>query len=405
MLGTDLNMISSYDSFDNFSIVGVTLLACFVSLLVAQYSGYLVSGTRLSNPKDPEACRKLGLEGRSNLEDEHSPSHSGSQPDSSIWRVKSLWIYPIKSCKGVELENSVTVGTGLEFDRQFAFARWTKVSKGEAPLKMGWKFLTQRDAPLMATIQPEIWVPDHNSHEYSDHHPNVRSAGMVRIRYTTTYGGKTKIVDFPYKPTMEQTKTLGFRTTAMTIWKDSPDSLLLASTENHDRWIEEIRTYLGVKTPFALFRVKSMQSRKLFRNAPRVDEIGFQPTVGFQDAYPLHILNLASVQDIASRFQDGIRTLSARNFRPNIIISGGDAYAEDSWKRVTIGYKEYFTSCRTVRCLLPNVDQDSGKKHESEPNKTLKLVRKIDPGKPQQCLLGNANGPCCSRSSDNSSGR
>lgn len=337
--------------------------------------------------KDPQACRRLGLTSQSNLTDEHDPIYAGPQPDQTSWKVKSLFIYPIKSCKGVELESAATVGTGMEYDRQLAFARWMRVSKPNSEEIMGWKFLTQREAPMLATIQPEVWVPDPTCSQYSTDHPNVRSRGVIVIKYPTTNGGK-KIVQVPFAPTEDQMTTLGLETKPMAIWKDSPDSILMASTENHDKWIEEVRVHLAVKTPLALFRVKNMHSRQLFRNAPSAEKVGYQPSVGFQDAYPLHIINIASVQDVAGRSSDGSCNLSARNFRPNVIISGGPAYAEDNWKCVQIGEDHYYTSCRTVRCLLPNVNQETGRKHPSEPNRTLKDTRRIDEGDPSNACLG-----------------
>ena len=324
---------------------------------------------------------------RSNLADEHSPIYASPQPDQTTWKVKCLLIYPVKSCKSVELEHAATLGTGMCFDRQFAFARWTRLSKVHGAENMGWKFLTQREAPMLATIQPEIWVPDSNSPQYSRDHPNVRSGGVIMIKYPTVKGGR-KEVELPFAPTQDQITRLKLRTKNMAIWNDNPDSILMASTDNHDKWIEEIRAQLVIKAPLALFRVKSMHSRELFRNAPTTDEVGYQPSVGFQDAYPLHIVNLASVHDIASKFSVSSSILSARNFRPNIIISGGPAYMEDSWKRIMIGEDTYYTSCRTVRCLLPNVNQDTGERHPSEPNRTLKGTRRIDPGSPNNACLG-----------------
>ena len=367
--------------------IATALLACVVASFVWCF-GESIMRCSITKPKRVETCRKLGLKGKSNLADEQESRYAGPQPDCTRWKVKSLWIYPIKSCHGIELDNGITLGTGMEYDRQFAFARWMKISKGDEGVKMGWKFLTQREAPLLATIRPELWVPDRSSSEYSESHPNVRSKGVVVIKYPTGDGDETKTVEFPYAPTTDQIKISGFRTQPMTIWKDSPDSILMASTENHDKWIEEVKAYLRVKTPLGLFRVKSVHSRSLFRNAPRIDEVAYQPSVGFQDAYPLHIMNLASVQDVARKFEGGSSALSAKNFRPNIIITGGEAFAEDCWKRVEIGDTDYYTSCRTVRCLLPNVDQDTGSRHASEPNKTLKDFRKIDKGDPNNACLG-----------------
>ena len=368
--------------------MAAALLACVIAFFLWRWFRQSTVKYPLAKVKFSDACRMLGLAGNSNLADEHDSIYDGPQIDRTTWKVKSLWVYPVKSCKGIELDNAVILGTGMEYDRQFAFARWTRVSKGDEELKMGWKFLTQRENPLLATIQSELWVPDPSLPEYSIEHPNVRSKGVIVIKCPTVGSGETKEVKFPYAPTTNDIRALGFRAEPMTIWKDCPDSILLASTDNHDGWIEEVREYLGVKTALGLFRVKDMHSRSLFRNAPRVDEVGYQPSVGFQDAYPLHIINLASVHDVASKCEGDESTLSAGNFRPNIIVTGGKAYDEDSWKRIWMGNQEYYTSCRTVRCLLPNVNQDTGKRHESEPNRTLKSFRKIDAGDPNNACLG-----------------
>ena len=379
-----IDLIKSLTFFVSFA---TALLVSIIAFFVWRWLEGSLSSLPIAKHKFPQACRRLGITSKSNLADEHDPIYAGAPPDQTTWKVKSLLIYPIKSCKVVELDSAVTVGTGMCYDRQFAFARWMKVSRADEEERMGWKFLTQREAPLLATIKPEMWVPDPISPQYYEDHPNVRSGGVLVIKYPTTNGGE-KTVEIPFAPAQDQIKSLNFRTTTMTIWKDSPDSILMASTENHDEWIEDVRAQLAVKTPLALFRVKSMHLRELYRNAPRADEVGYQPAVGFQDAYPLHIINLASVQDVASKFSDGSSILSARNFRPNIIVAGGPAYAEDYWKRIKIGEDYYYTACRTVRCLLPNVNQETGKRHPSEPNKTLKDSRRIDDGDPKNACLG-----------------
>ena len=38
---------------------------------------------------------------------------------SSRARVTQLWIYPIKSCKGIRVTEAVTATTGLKYDRLF----------------------------------------------------------------------------------------------------------------------------------------------------------------------------------------------------------------------------------------------------------------------------------------------
>jgi uncharacterized protein YcbX len=76
----------------------------------------------------------------------------------------------------------------------------------------------------------------------------------------------------------------------------------------------------------------------------------------------------------------GAPRLSATRFRANLIITGPEAYHEDTWKKIRIGYYEYDVSCRTARCNLPNVDQYTGEKNASEPATTLRSFRNVDPG-------------------------
>ena len=369
-----------------------------------------------SRQNTPEGCRKLGLSDKSYLADEHDERYKGSvlgqQNGGTTWRVKSLWIYPVKSCRGVELESGKVFGTGMEYDRQFSFAQLSSKfpvsarTPQEEKAKHTWKFMTQRSLPPMATIKTEVWVPDPFCPTYSDRHPNVQSGGVLVIKFphvqfeegftgkvkdllALVFGPPEKEVHLPFDPTQEQISEKGYTVDDMEIWKDKPRSLIIASTEKDDAWIQELRSYLGITNHLALFRVsKDDQPREVYRCAPRKEELGYQPTVGFQDAYPLHIMNLASVRDVESKLQTGAPQLSARNFRPNIVMTGGGAYDEDSWKRIKIGVDQYYVSCRTVRCLLPNVNPATGKRHGSEPNRTLKEFRCIDAGDAKNACLG-----------------
>lgn len=388
-------------------------VACFLPLLL--WGVLKVSGLQKRRDK-PEGCRKIGLSGKSYLADEHHERYKGAvtgqQNGVATWKVKSLWIYPIKSCRGVELETGSIFGTGMEYDRQFSFAQLSSkfpVSAStpqEEKAKHAWKFLTQRSLPPMAIIKTEVWVPDPSSPTYSEWHPNVQSGGVLVIKFPHVHseegvmgkvrdllalvlGQPEREVHIPLNPTHEQISEKGYAVDDMEIWRDKPRSLVIANTEKDDIWIQELRSYLGITNHLALFRVsKDNQPREVYRCAPRKEVLGYQPTVGFQDAYPLHILNLASVRDVGSKLQKGAPPLSVRNFRPNIVITGGGAYEEDCWKRIKIGGYEYYVACRTVRCLLPNVNPNTGKRHGSEPNRTLKDFRCIDAGDPKNACLG-----------------
>lgn len=387
-------------------------IACSLPVLLW---GLLEASSLHSRRRKPEGCRKLGLSGNSNLDDEHDERYGGTvagqQDGASSWRVKSLWVYPVKSCRGLELETGTVTGAGMKYDRQFSFAQLSSKFPVSADTpeaekaRHTWKFMTQRSLPLMATIKTEVWIPDPSSPTYSERHPNVQSGGVLIIRFPFIQSevgilGKLKDilasmfrpqreVHVPLNPTQEHITEKGYAVEDLEIWKDKPRSLMIASTEKDDSWVQELRSYLGITNHMALFRVSGdNQPREVYRCAPRKEELGYQPTISFQDAYPLHILNLASVRDVGGKLQRGSPPLSAQNFRPNIVVTGGGAYAEDSWKRIQVGRYEYYVSCRTVRCLLPNNNPVTGKRHGSEPNRTLKEFRRIDAGDAKNACLG-----------------
>lgn len=77
-------------------------------------------------------------------------------------------------------------------------------------------------------------------------------------------------------------------------------------------------------------------------------------------------------------------------------MSGHPAYDEDDWKKIKFrseksektGEASFHVSCRTTRCKLPNVNQDTGIRHSVEPDKTLRAQRAIDEGAPKTGCLG-----------------
>lgn len=340
-------------------------------------------------PKNPEACCRLGLavDPQSSIREDVESQFNIQAGRHVTWRVKSLWIYPVKSCRWVQLDQASVIGTGFQYDRQFVFSRYQKTSKAGEAEKWSWIFLTQRQVPKMATIKVEIWVPDASSPVFSENHPNVQSEGVLVIKFPGGSRGSELTVHLPYNPTPKQIHDNGYAVKSMTVWKDSTEALMMATSETPDSWIEKLRLYLELDTRLALLRVVNPLARELYRNAPRRDELGYQPSVCFQDAYPLHILNVASVKDVAAKYEGGDKTLSTRNFRPNIVVEGGAPYAEDLWTRIEINSETYHVSCRTVRCLLPNVNPITGERRD-EPNKTLKRFRKVDQGDPKNACLG-----------------
>src|SRR5690606_17930169 len=75
-----------------------------------------------------------------------SPTDMNATPPAADLRatIAQLWIYPVKSCAGIQLTEAELTETGLLYDRA-----WMVVdSAGE--------FVSQRELPRMALIQPSF---------------------------------------------------------------------------------------------------------------------------------------------------------------------------------------------------------------------------------------------------------
>lgn len=413
--------------YDSWTSLIISTLCAIIPAVVLLVIAHLLRGPK--QPLEPEGCKRLGLpRAKRNLSDEYKDRYSQGTQESQVnssgkssWNVKSILIYPVKSCKEVELDQSKVTSVGMKYDRQFAFAQLIGTFPASADMSVPeksackWRFITQRERSQMAMVRTEIWVPDPASATYSPHHPNVQSEGVLVVKFPIEHGywgwlsdisGRLggspyeQSIQFPFNPTPDQIKSNGYTTEKMTIWKESPDSLLVERTspesEQRNPKFKSLSRFLEISNSLALFRAPRNPNREVYRCAPRKSELGYQPQVAFQDAYPLHLINLSSIRDVESRLPSNKLAkinnkylLSTIRFRPNIVITGPEPYAEDAWKLITLGGFEYHVSCRTARCTLPNVDPMSGLKDANmQPYRTLEKYRAIDPGAGKWPCLG-----------------
>lgn len=322
----------------------------------------------ISPPIEPDAV--LTVE-KSNLRDYTA---QGESPDS--WKVQSLWIFPIKSCHGIELKESQVVSTGLEHDRQYTFAEKKLDPKTG---KEGWVFITQRQYPALARVTTQF-----RSQKDAAGGKILEVGYPVKTwlnRWISMTGEIMKTFELPLEASEEELAQ--YPPESVRIWKD-----VVMACNMTPLVPSGFAESFGAKHPIALFRLRPPHFREVFRCAPRKAEIGYQPVTAFADAYPIHLVNLASVRDLNSRLEDSLPKLDAIRFRPNVILSGPPAFEEDAWKRISLGDKEYYTSCRTVRCKMPNVDQDTGIRHFAEPDRTMRKYRCIDEGNKLNACFG-----------------
>ena len=98
--------------------------------------------------------------------------------------------------------------------------------------------------------------------------------------------------------------------------------------------------------------------------------------VAYADISPFQVLGEASLADLNSHLQ---LPVSARNFRPGLLVAGCDAYAEDDWDEVVVGNAELKGTWNCPRCIFTTVDPDTGlKSKDFEPLATLRKTHKSD---------------------------
>ncbi len=94
--------------------------------------------------------------------------------------------------------------------------------------------------------------------------------------------------------------------------------------------------------------------------------------VSFADAYPFLLIGENSLTDLNSRLENPV---PMNRFRPNFVVSGADAFAEDGWTRIRIGDVVFHLVKPCARCVITTIDQSNGIKQGVEPLKTLASFR------------------------------
>lgn len=213
-------------------------------------------------------------------------------------KVSQLWSYPLKSGKGLSLQQTGFDAEGMLNDR-----RVLAVDENGG-------FLTARRFPQLLQL---ACVPDGNGWLLS--HPE---GGDCTVSASdTTLSGK--------------------------VWKD--DIQALDGGDAAANWLSAV---LNIKSRVALWQQAARRSGK------------YDLETSFADAAPLLIASEASIQQACE--WGGVNP-DVRRFRPNIVVSGVEAFAEDHWQSIKINGVEFELLDACSRCILTTRDPDSGAAH------------------------------------------
>jgi uncharacterized protein YcbX len=278
------------------------------------------------------------------------PSQEPSIPQESASSkivLTQIFIYPIKSCKGIALQKATIGPFGLENDR-----RWM-VYNSETN-----RFCTQRVLPKMALIAP-------------------------------SFEGNNLCLNFPDMPTMKIPTGKNQRQSPIVsnigIWKDNVRGV----DEGDDiaSWISDCLQTPGLR----LIRMCDNHDRPIPQEWMHKDIKTSQQLVSYADGFPFLLASEESLQELNSRLPSGVDRLPMTRFRPNLVIKGLDAgFDEDKWAKIKIGNATFRVTKKCTRCKLTTVDPEMGAFAGDEPLRTLKTFRKgLLEGKDEVCFGQN----------------
>jgi uncharacterized protein YcbX len=120
---------------------------------------------------------------------------------------------------------------------------------------------------------------------------------------------------------------------------------------------------------------------RLVRVPPEHDRDGWGEhpgKVGFADAHAMLVTSLSSLDGLNERIlEHGGLPVPMNRFRPNLVVGGWpEPHTEDRVWKLTAGTVELGYSTRAIRCAVPTVEQETGRKDGPEPTRTLASYRR-----------------------------
>ena len=238
-------------------------------------------------------------------------------------QLSQINIFPVKSTGGISLSTSWVEKQGLSFDRRFMLA----LSDGS--------MVTARTHPSMVLIKSSLLAD------------GIVFTAPASIKLPPL---KLHYADFKMQDTPAQ------------VWKDNFPAF--TTTDQANDWFSQ---YLNQRVELLFTGKQSQRVRtKLGHN------------VSFADGYPVLVISEESLEELNRRSRE---QHSMDQFRTNLVVSGGEPFAEDSWKRIRIGEVEFESVKPCMRCILTTVDTNNGQfRPTKEPLNTLSQFRADEQG-------------------------
>ncbi len=241
-------------------------------------------------------------------------------------QITDLFIYPVKSLKGIALDNSQTGQRGLEFDREWMIT------------DNAYNFISQREIELMTTIETKI---DTSSLILSS--PQNRA---IKVPLESNRINKVKVM----------------------VWDDYCDAY--DEGDEASSWLTEA---LGTHKGSSLRLVRFDQKDK--RLVPKKYLNGVHAESAFSDQFPYLITSWESLSKLNnSLLENNSKKVSMNRFRPNIVIKGLSDIEKMTLFNLTCEKGDYQFGLRKPckRCKITTINQETGEvENPKEPLATL----------------------------------
>lgn len=233
-------------------------------------------------------------------------------------QVQSLYYYPVKSLPGIKVERLELDAFGPVGDR-----RWMITDQ------FG-QFITQRNYPELAHVGITV------------------EAGVVSIEVPGQEGHYTLTASTEERNVM--------------VWDD-----WVTAQRAEAGPADALSNFIGIGVDMVFM------PERTFRTVDRV-WVKQRRRVGFADGYPFLVVNQASLDELNTRLEHKV---DIRRFRPNIVVTGAEPWAEDHWRTLVIGSVRFSLVKPCSRCVMTTVDPDKGTKaSDQQPLRTLGSYRR-----------------------------
>jgi hypothetical protein len=232
--------------------------------------------------------------------------------------LSALYVYPVKSLRGIALDSAEVDARGIRHDRRFMVVD----ARG--------RFLTQRELPRMARVAVRLEAP----------HLLLDADGQATLRV-------------PLEPRARDRWRVR-------VWSSRVEAVPVGPEA--DRWLSR-----ALGTHCHLVHMPQGARRLADPRYARGRQL-----VSFADAFPFLLASAASLEDLNRRLQTPV---VMRRFRPNLVVRGAPPFAEDGWREIAIGSLSFRVVKPCSRCAVTTVDPDTGERG-TEPLRTLAAYRK-----------------------------